>query len=264
MRKLLLSSVFAVFLLSLETGAVKAQTCTATPECAGLGFTKSKADCPKGALKCPTGDSYFCEEICDGKLAIGSILYEDFSLCSNVLKSKTALGVVVYLDSTGKHGQAISAWPIDRYGSKSSSNANVYWSEWVTVYEDMSSLENYTSSDSAAQDFNSCGNTNKIIAEGNANKFPAAWAARTYAPTAKTKGKWCLPAAGVLASLHNNQSAIKMNISKLSSIAYPDCCNLSSSELNAGSIWCSNLALPKGLGMCNKLTDYYVRPVIEF
>lgn len=263
MRKLLLSSVFAVFLLSLETGAVKAQTCTATPECAGLGYNKSKADCPKGALKCPTGDSYFCEEICEGKLAIGSILYEDFSFCSNVLKSKTALGVVVYLDSTGKHGQAMSAWPVDVDGNKSNDDVDVFWATYYGTTYDISSLPNYASSTLAAKDFNSCSNTDKILADRQTT-YPAAEAARKYAPTTETKGKWCLPAAGVMTSIYNNQSAVQAGISKLGGVEYPSCCVWSSSEISDEYAWVSDFLFSVGLSEGAKNNNQYVRPVIEF
>lgn len=262
MRKFLLSSVFAVFLLSLETGMSKAQTCTTTPECADLGYTKTKADCPKGALKCPYGDGMFCENI-NLSCAIGDIYYSDNTCSTNVVSGKTALGVVVYVTDKGAHGQAMSAWPVDANGSKSNTDVGMSWS---TEFTDIPALPNYTSQSTASADFNSCSNTDKIVAQDFSSTYPAAWAARKYAPTTETKGKWCLPAAGVMTSIYNNQSAVKEGISKLGGIPYPSCYMWSSSEYGSFHSWYLCIKDSHGLSYTGSkaYTTVSVRPVIEF
>ena len=63
MRKILLMTS-AVVLFPLST--VAQTTCTASPDCASLGYTE--ASCPNGGVKCPWGDKWFCSssetEIC--------------------------------------------------------------------------------------------------------------------------------------------------------------------------------------------------------
>ena len=68
---------------------------------------------------------------------------------------------------------------------------------WLTEDVDISSLPNYTSREKAMKDYDSCGNTDKIVAQGNASTYPAAWEARIYATTSAPKGKWRLPAADI-------------------------------------------------------------------
>ena len=137
---------------------------------------------------------------------------------------------------------------------------------WLTEDVDISSLPNYTSREKAMKDYDSCGNTDKIVAQGNASTYPAAWAARKYAPTSATKGKWCLPAAGIMTNIYNNQNAIQTAISKVGGVSYPSCCNWSSSEYSYGYAWNSYLGGSYGLDDDSKYygNGQYVRPVLAF
>ena len=195
---------------------------------------------------------------------IGSIYYTDGTCLSaaNHQTNKTVLGIVVHTTDNGKHGQIMTPWPIDKNGNKSSSDVDMSWSEYV----DISDLPNYTSNSSASTDYDSCGNTDKIVAQGNASTYLAAWAARKYAPTSATKGKWCLPAAGIMTNIYNNQGAVQDAIKKVGGVSYPSCCTWSSSEYSFHNAWESNLGSSYGLDYYYKTVNYrhYVRPVLEF
>ena len=296
---ILLSTVCCSLMIS---GRLEAQ-CVSTQDCRALGYTVSSCSGGKG-LKCPFGNSWYCpcdstyiytctranespssakcgdkysmcncatgftwkEDGCKAdraSCAIGWIYYADGTCVTPAAHntSKVALGVVVYVNPDGIGGQVMSAWPVDANGNKSNSNVNMYWS---TEYVDISSLPNYTSRETAMTDFNSCSNTDKIVAQGNASTYPAAWAARKYAPTTETKGKWCLPAAGIMTSIYNNQSAVQAGISKLGGVTYPSCCTWSSSEHANRWAWYSSLGSTDGLSDSSKDGNQYVRPVLAF
>ena len=171
---------------------------------------------------------------------------------------------MVHVNENGVGGQVMAPWPIDTNGNKTSSNSTtMIWGGYGT---DISSLPNFTSQSSASTDYDSCGNTDKIVAAGDASTYPAAWAARKYAPTTDTAGKWCLPAAGIMTNIYNNQDAIQTAISKVGGVSYPSCCNWSSSEYSSGGAWRSDLHSSYGLYYYGKNgNDYlYVRPVLAF
>ena len=198
---------------------------------------------------------------------IGSIYYTDGTCLSaaNHQTNKTVLGIVVHTTDNGKHGQIMTPWPIDANGNKTDSNSTkLVWAKWGT---DISSLPKFPSWEAASTDYDSCGNTDKIVVLCNAaSNCQAVWAVRRYAPTTATKGKWCLPATGILVNIYNNQSTIQTAISKVGGISYPDCCTWSSSTAPSGGVWYSNFNISynhgvvyAGLGGSN-----YVRPVLEF
>lgn len=130
---------------------------------------------------------------------IGDIFYADNTCVApeSHNSGKKALGIVIYVNPNGIGGQIMAA---ENYGGSMN---------WAASCTDISTLPNKTTVDTAVTDFDSCGNTNKITAYGSASQFPAAWKAKEYAPTTATKGKWCLPAAGVLYSANRNYSKIE-------------------------------------------------------
>lgn len=211
-------------LFSFET---QAQTCTVTPECAVLGYKYEAAQCDKGGVMCPNGNGYYCPNP-RAKCKIGDIYYTDNTCvaAANHDTSKTALGVVVYVNPNGVGGQVMS----DRIGQTWFSGRDAF---------DIPNLPNYTNATAAAQDFNSCKNTD-IIIEALGESY-AAYMARQYAPTKETKGKWCLPAAGVIQSLSINRSIIRTSMQKLGRTQYAasSTCNWSSTEYNAIHAWMS-------------------------
>ena len=195
---------------------------------------------------------------------IGYIYYTDGKCLpsANHQTNKTVLGIVVHTTDNGKHGQIMAPWLIDANGNKSSSGVGMAWGGSST---DISSLPNYTTSSSASTDYDSCGNTDKIVAAGNANTYPAAWAARKYAPTSTTNGKWCLPAVGILRNIQGNQSAISTAVSKVGGASNQlNYWVWSSSENNSTGAWYVHLAGSSLIPGGKSNPNYYVLPVLEF
>ena len=231
-------------------------------DCGALGYTKTASQCPDGYLKCPYGETVFCPTVTTCN--IGDIYYTD-KTCSSAAdynKNKAVLGVVVYVTDGGKHGQIMAPWWLDKNGNRSNSGVGMYWS---TEYTDVLKLPNMTNVTLAEADFDSCGNTDKIVAAGNASTYPAAWATRKYAPTTETAGKWCLPAAGILRNIQKNWSAIGTAVNKVGGASkLNNYWVWSSSETSDYGAWGAHLDLSL-LGSYGKDShSYYVVPVLEF
>ncbi len=238
--------------LSLIPQTINAQ-CVATQDCAALGYTETSCSGGSG-VKCPFGnkwacfksESEFCNEYgftqtctgtnqtggsgkaCNGKYnycscadgyvwqngscifktcpfpcTVGALYYSDGTCSDKLESSKTLLGVVIYEKSASKNGWVMTV--------KSIRN-NI---EWSTEYVNVPGITSTTNWSTAAKDFDSCGNTDKIRAQGNSSTYPAAWVAYNYQPSGTPTGKrWCLPAAGLLNSLYNNLSTINTAIGK--------------------------------------------------
>ena len=259
-HQLLLFSAFVPFFCAAP---VMAATCTPTPECAAQGYKYSEEECPHGALKCPNGDGYYCATP-RPKCNIGDIFYTDNTCvaATNHNSSKTVLGIVVYVNADGVGGQIMAPWWLDKNGNRSSSPVGMTWGGYGT---DISSLPNYTSRETAMKDYDSCGNTDKIVAAGNASTYQAAWATRKYAPTTETAGKWCLPAVGVLRNIEKNWSAIGTAVNKVGGASkLNNYWVWSSSETSDYGAWGAHLDLSL-LGSYGKDShSYYVVPVLEF
>ena len=247
----------------ISCGITQAQTCVPTPTCSSLGYTSSTA-CD-GGIKCPFGEYWNCDLA--NKIAelekkidqqqqqescvIGSILYSDMTCSLTVIAGKTPIGIVVYIDGTGG-GQALALKSIGSY-------------EWGGYGTNISTLTNYTSSSAASKDYDSCGNTAKIIAAGNKSKYPAAWAAHEYKTAGPEAGDWCLPAAGIFTSYYNNQTAINLGFEKAGGTTFTTSTYAwSSSEHSTNYAWRSDFNGEYGLGNRNKYHSNEVRPVIEF
>ncbi len=236
--------------------ASKCQTCYAD-NCRN----RTAVSTPHGCAKYWDDCSSKCQIAFGPACEIGDIYYDDGTCVASAYHAtdKNVLGIVVHTTDGGKHGQIMAPWRIDKNGNKS--DVAMYCS----IPVDISSLPNYSSAASASTDYDSCGNTDKIVAAGNARSYPAAWAARRYAPTEATKGKWCLPAAGIMTNIYNNQGAVQDAIAKVGGISYHHCCAWSSSEYNNSKAWLLNLNTSYGL--FTKVKDnntHYVRPVLEF
>ena len=251
MRKLILMTSAAV--IAPLSGFAEDITCTATPNCADLGYT-STTSCDKG-VKCPWGEAWFCPpsppEVCE----IGSILYSDMTCSIEVKAGKTPIGVVVYVDSTGV-GQALALKSLDTKYT------------WGENSKDISGLPNYSSSSAASQDFASCENSKIIMAAGDKNTYPAVWAANEYSTEGTSAGDWCLPAAGIFTSYKNNQTSVNLGFERVNGTKFSDTRPYtyawSSSECNDKFAWTSYFNY--SIGMLDHLKDYVgeVRPVFEF
>ena len=248
-------------LVYCECGEDYKYTCDGDNEKAG------DSQCNGLYAACSCADGYKWENggcMVDTSCTIGRIYYTD-GTCSApaaYTTSKTVLGIVVYVTDDGQHGQIMAPWPINSDGNKISRNSvGISWDVFAT---DISSLPNYTSRETAMKDYDSCGNTDKIVAAGSARTYPAAWVTRKYAPTTETAGKWCLPAAGIMTNIYNNQDAIQTAISKVGGVSYPSCCTWSSSESGSLGAWAAGLGSSYGLYAHHKNNHNYIRPVLEF
>ena len=275
--------------------------CLKTPSCEELGYTEV-ACFQNNGVKCPYGDKYFCVcpmtykysctgtgytggvgEACNGKYtecackegynlvdgecikpaefgqcngyaaqcSLGDILFSDGTCSANKVSGKTPIAVVVY--KSGNCGQALALKSIGNY-------------EWGGYGTDISTLPNKTSAEAASKDYDSCGNSEKIMAAGNKSKYPAVWAANEYKTEGTSAGDWCLPAAGIFTSYYNNQTAINLGFEKAGGTTFTNSTYAwSSSESDTTWAWVSLFNGSYGL-------DYYdykyysneVRPVIEF
>ena len=235
--------------LSLIPNITYAQ-CAVT-DCQQLGYT-SLQKCDNG-LKCPFGEYWACPKVeekavlgeCTGyakNCKIGDILNSDGTCTTNKVSGKTPIGVVVYIGDDNC-GQAMAMQDLE----------NMRWSNEEI---DIPNLTNYDSNSNAAKDFNSCSNTQKIIKAGDANQYPAAWAAVNYAPNEApaTKGKWCLPAAGVALAMNEHYD-------KVNSGLITGNWKHTSSEFDNAQTWRWNEI---GLQLTLKLWDFAVHPVITF
>ena len=229
--------------LSLISQYAAAQ-CAIT-DCQQLGYTSLKS-CD-GGLKCPFGEYWACPKVeekgvlgqCTGyakNCKIGQILNNDGSCSNSVVSGKTPIGVVVYIG--GNCGQALA---LKDLGGK----------QWSKKDIDIPDLPNYESVSDVEQDFDSCGNTQKIIKQGDFSTYPAAWAAVNYVPSSAptTKGKWCLPAGGIARSMMNNYDKINSGLLKAEGELLPELSehnrwNWSSSEFNLSLINISETKRP--------------------
>ena len=243
-------------------------TCTGEGYIGGVGQA-----CNKQYESCTCSDDYEwksgkCEKIpepekavfgqCTGyakNCSIGQILNSDGTCTTNKESGKTPIGVVVYISTKGC-GQALGLKDL----------GNVFW---ATEYVDIPDLPNYSSASAAEQDFDSCGNTQKIIKFGDSDKYPAAWTAADYVPVTalSTAGKWCLPAAGVGRSMRDNCDEISSGLSKAGGMQLRsgyNSWNWSSSEGANGYAWFWACGYVADLDGYNKRSNSYIRPVIEF
>ena len=183
-------------------------TCTKTCDtsykytCTNLNETGGSGDsCNNKYKSCTCKSGYIwkngaCIKDCTG-CNIGCIYFSD-KTCSSIKESgKTPLGVVAY--KNGSNMQIIAL---------NSTRTGKDWStENVPLFNIKLSL--FYTEEKAQTDFDSCGNTAAIIAAGNSSTFPGVYAAYNYRPSGTPSGQnWCLPAAGVLASIRDNITII--------------------------------------------------------
>lgn len=239
----------------------------AVTDCLQLGYTSLKK-CDNG-LKCPFGEYWACPKVeekavlgqCAGyakNCKIADILNSDGTCTTDKVSSKTPIGVVVYI-SDDNCGYAITINPIAR---------QIAWStEAVTTGIGTANKQ------TEIRNFDACANTQKLIQLGDSNKYPAAWTVVNYAPNAApaTKGKWCLPAPGMLNNLYINSKAINNTISKLGGTQFTIGNGFvwSSCEHNYYYAWVLDMGANDGSGLSGYVKDgynaiYTVRPVIMF
>ena len=302
--------------LSLIPQTINAQ-CVATQDCATLGYTETSCSGGTG-VKCPFGNKWACfkseSEICqqygftqtctggqigvgkpcNGKYSectctsgyiwndssqkcedatancvIGALYYADGTCSNNYIFSKKLLGIVIYEKSASQNGWVMTHKPVA---------TAIAWGVYGT---DIPGLTNITSESSLTDIQASCTNTDKITAQGNSSKYPAAWAAKNYKEGGKT---WCLPSGGLLKNaLDNSANFTKFNtaVSKIQASAGTNAATIlgnlpngweiiwSSSEysyLNAWDFYAdTSSSFRMGSNYKNSTTsNYSVRPVMAF
>ncbi len=273
------------FLLYLLCGvtmspALALGECKPTQDCRALGY--KEAPCPEQGVKCPFGETWYCPLRCkdgqvwkDGKCTdvlgscsgaaknckIGQILNSDASCSDNKVSGKTPIGVVIYISSEGC-GWAMTAKSVS------------FDIQWSTGYTE-TGIDKIKDWQTAIQNFDACENTQKITAQGDEKIFPAAWSATNYAPdvASATKGKWCLPAPGMLNSLYINLGTVNVTLSKIGNEIVKGMdyeVIWSSSEYSNAIAWAFRTGYgttPGGIDTQNKVYSGHtnsVRPVIEF
>ena len=256
MRKFtLLTSVLLT--APFSAGNVSAQ-CVATQDCASLGYTETS--CENGGIKCPFGNTWACKsESCDRgennpDCTYGSIYYNDGTCIKEFVSGRIPIGVVVYMDTVDNE-KWIMALDDAASGVK-----------WSKEYVDIPEITNYTIERTAVSDLKSCENTEAMLALGE-SKYPAAAAAKNYAPAGaeSTKGKWCLPSAGIWNMVNNHRTEIDAAISRASGISLGTSSYYwSSSESSSQYAW--RWRTSGAFGSYDKGYTYtydYVRPVMK-
>ena len=240
--------------------------------CSGTGYTGGSGTACNGKYKsCTCADGYEWKDgACQKKPAeqaewgkcngyaqncnIGDILYSDGTCNPQKISGKTPIAVVVYKSADGNCAQAMALKSIGNY-------------RWGGYGTDISTIQNYNTQEAASYDLNSCANTQKII-EVLKGIDSAATAAQGYKTEGTNAGDWCLPAAGVFTSIHNNQSTVNTGITNAGGTQIIKNIYLwSSSEVSLTTAWSARLENAYGLGDNHNRTksnDYEVRPVLEF
>ena len=190
---------------------IKDQLCTElgfTQTCTGTGYSGGVGKACNGKFSectCSSGyawndSSQQCEDA-TANCVIGALYYADGTCSNDYISSKKLLGIVIYEKSASQNGWVMTHKPIA---------TNIVWS---TEYVDISGVLT-TSSESKLTDIQaSCTNTDKITAQGNSSKYPAAWAAKNYKEGGKT---WCLPSGGLLKNALDNSA----NLTKFNAAVY--------------------------------------------
>ena len=276
MRKFLLySSALALGL----SGAAEA-ACIQTPTCSSLGYT-STSSCT-GGTKCPFGNYWNCdsvnkiteltnkitelekiiEEIKQNSSSnsdilsncqVGYILYSDKTCNTNVVASKTPIGVI--FDITNKLAIGLE-------------EARKYWS---SDYFDVPGLSNITSTLTVKGDWQGKNNT-KIVLEyckANGKSCPAFEYVNSYKTEGTQAGDWYLPAFGELSAIYDNKDVLNTALEQIGKIKFGTNSYWSSSEYSSDHAW----GMSVGGGLLDYDKDYYnynyygshyARPVIDY
>ena len=269
---LLLTSAFvAGGLLSGTAGAA----CIKTPTCSSLGY-ESTTSC-SGGLKCPFGNAWNCtlinkiteiekqvtEIINNGggsstpdysNCKVGDILYSDMTCNSNIVASKTPIGVV--FDTTNYLAIA----------------KDEFYNIWGPINQDISGITNYDSTSSAKMDWQGFNNTKAIYeTDKTGGYYPAVKNVLTYSTEGTQQGQWYIPALGELIEMLRNIDTLNVTLEKinahgLSANGYSSNIYWSSSEGTDGQAMCGN---DRGGGAVHttsfeKSRRFNVRPVINF
>jgi len=259
---LILSGVLGTF---FSTSAIAALNCTASPDCASLGYTMSAADCTDGVkVACPTDTSkVFCKTVQPVTCIVGSILGGDqFCYKDKLPDGVKSVGIV--FDTTNKLAVALT-------DINSSSSAGSSTMMWATGYYDIPTLGNCT-------DLTTCGvdgraNTTAILNCGSScGTTPAATATNSYEPSGCSKDfckktKWFLPSMRDLITLYDAKSYVNASLSLTASsgaTTLTESYYWSSTEFSSDYAWILNVHSGFRGSYGKSYNNIYVRPVVKY
>ena len=140
-QNILLYGLTAVLLSGISPARADV-TCTATPDCTTLGYTKSASDCPNGGVKCPFNNSkMFCLKSGGGvefsiKNAVktGDIVYSDGTTSASYTYSTTKIpiGVALVTETNSAYNHGI-IFQLDQPLLKTRTEAVTYCSLYATA-----------------------------------------------------------------------------------------------------------------------------------
>ena len=258
---------------------IKNQLCTElgfTLSCTGTNQTGGTGKACNGKYnicKCAANLTWNADtKSCEANTAncvIGALYYADGTCSNDYISSKKLLGIVIYEKSASQNGWVMTHKPVA---------TDI---DWSTEYVDISGVLTTTSESGLTDIQASCTNTDKITAQGNSFKYPAAWAAKNYKEGGKS---WCLPSGGLLKkALDNLVNFTKFNaaILEIQSKAGTSAATIlgnvynggelvwSSSEYSSYDAWSFYVLTSGSFYMYNFTKNYNgdrssVRPVMEF
>ena len=253
--------------------------CIQTPSCSSLGY-ESTSSC-SGGIKCPFGNAWNCTLInkinsintqitnlttkittleekivtiensaSSSNCTIGDILYSDMSCNTNVVVSKTPIGVI--FDITNKLAIGLE-------------ESRQYWS---TTEFDVPGLSNITSSSAVTADWQGKNNTRVVLeyCKTNGKSCPAFEDVNSYKTEGTQAGDWYLPAMGELNAIYGNKDVLNITLGKIGGTKLGANGYWSSSENSISNAW--ELYFGNGNVDYSAKYDYrhwrYVRPVLAF
>ena len=253
------ASLIALAFSLFVTHNAQAQSCATPPSCTELGYTRSASDCATIALKCPFDQTkYYCltaDELADiggggscDNPNVGSILYSDMSCSSSLDTTKTPIGVI--FNPTFRLAIALNT-------------TTAYWS---TTYFDVPNLTNYSSSDSAKNDWAGKSNTNIVVSycAANSKSCPAFDYVSSYKTAETNAGDWYLPAMGEVNNIYENMAVLNRTLSLIGGTQLPTGYHWSSSETSGNGAWGQTFDNGGIYGSNKGANLNYVRPVLAF
>ena len=222
-----------LFMTAFSVSTSRAQTCIQPPSCENLGYKQSEAECKSAekVLKCPHDQSkMFCLTMAeiDGNAVghVGDILYSDKTFSTELIKSKTPIGVV--FDEANHLAVSLDQTQLT----------------WGGYGKDIPALGNC--SDGLTCSTNGKQNTEAIINYGKANSvsYPAAEYCVAYKPstvyqdeTWYAAGAWFLPSVKELNTLYANKAAVNAALTKVNATTLGNEYYWSSTEISSHNAW---------------------------
>ena len=138
-HNIILYGLSAATLLSGISPAQSAVTCTATPDCATLGYTKTASDCPDGGVKCPFNSSkMFClkkgggvEFSLKNKINNLDIVFSDGTSSAKNVAGKIPIGVALVTETNSAYNHGV-IFQINQPPMSTRAEAITYCQNYIT------------------------------------------------------------------------------------------------------------------------------------